>query len=386
MARAAKRTKGTDTVAVPQRRFIDMFQAPVSPEEIVEAGRRLGVIERQRKVDLPALVMATISSLSAVPGAQTSIFVSYLSLTGQPLAPSSFYARFTEAYDELAEDLGVLLKELSDVRVADSTTKLLKKFARSWAPSTSEVRPVGMKLHTAISLRDHLPVELAMTPQRVPDSRAFPEATMEPGTLIFLDLGYIDGERFISAIERGAHFLTPLKSTHDPKIVRVHVGKGSKREVRGRSLDDALTEELLRPDKGVIDLDVLLESHGKKATARVVGIESDDGGDMHWYLTSVGREVLEGRDVGEAYRLRWTIELLFKQLKSGAGLETILAWRQPAVLALIYAKIVALCLAEFGERVPASVGFVARSVAPRIHLASRAFPNAASATARAVAP
>src|SRR5690606_7783999 len=36
----------------------------------------------------------------------------------------------------------------------------------------------------------------------------------------------------------------------------------------------------------------------------------------------------------------------FKQLKSGAGLEAILAWRQPAVMALIYAKVVALCLAR----------------------------------------
>jgi IS4 transposase len=172
---------------------------------------------------------------------------------------------------------------------------------------------------------------------------------MAPGTLSLFDLGYIDVERFISAIERGAHFLTRLKSTHNPTVVDVHVGKGTKRAMRGHPLDALLADGRLRADRGVIDLDVLLTSRGKEAVARVVGIEHDDGSEIHWYLTSVDRDLLSGPDVAETYRLRWTIELLFKQLKSGAGLETILAWRQPAVMALIYAKVIALCLARLLE-------------------------------------
>ena len=346
------------------------FQALVGEDEIIEAGRRLGVIERQRKVDLPALVTATISALSATPGAQTSIFASYLGLTGQKLAPSSFYDRFTEPFadllrelamrtiaavresdskDVLADDLGALLETFADVRVADASTKLLKKFAQAWAPSTSKTRPAGVKIHSVISLRDHLRIAHIVTPQRVHDNRGFPEATMAPGTLTLFDLGYIDVERFISAIGRGAHFLTRLKSTHNPKVVEVHVGKGSKRAMRGHSLDSLLADGSLRADHGVIDLDVLLTSRASEAVARVVGIEHDDGSEIHWYLTSVDRQVLTGPDVAETYRLRWTIELLFKQLKSGAGLETILAWRQPAVMALIYAKIIGLCLARLLE-------------------------------------
>jgi hypothetical protein len=58
---------------------------------------------------------------------------------------------------------------------------------------------------------------------------------------------------------------------------------------------------------------------------------------------------LNANDVSVAYTLRWDVELLFKQLKSGAGLQAILAWRSSAVLALIYAKIVALCVARLLE-------------------------------------
>src|SRR5262249_6645977 len=70
---------------------------------------------------------------------------------------------------------------------------------------------------------------------------------------------------------------------------------------------------------------------------------------FHWYLTSVDRDLLEAEDVAEAYRLRWIIELIFKQLKSGAGLDTILAWRDSAVAALIHAKVIGLCLARLLE-------------------------------------
>jgi hypothetical protein len=77
-------------------------------------------------------------------------------------------------------------------------------------------------------------------------------------------------------------------------------------------------------------------------------VQNEDG-ERWWYLLNVDRELLGAEDVAAAYRLRWDIELLFKQLKSGAGLSAVLAWRSSAVLAFVYAKIVALCLARLLE-------------------------------------
>lgn len=350
--------------------FMKAYETLIDDEAIVEAGSRLGVVQRQRKVDLAALVEATITSLFPLPGTQTSTFVEYLALTGEELAPSSFYDRFTDPFaalmkelatkavlavreaesaGDLVRDLGVLLKEFDDVRVTDSTTHVLKNLAKAWAPSTSKVRPAAFKFHTVISLRDDLPLHIEIGAQRVHDNRAFPESTMEPGTLSLFDLGYIDVERFVDAIDRGAHFLTRLKSSHNPTIHRVHIGKGNRVEARGMSLDEAINNNVLLADHGVIDIDVRLVTRGKGAVARVVAIIDKESNDFHWYITSVDRNTLDGFDVAEAYRLRWVIELLFKQLKSGSGLDMILAWRESAVRALVYAKIVALCLARLLE-------------------------------------
>ncbi|MFC1482193.1 transposase, partial [Myxococcota bacterium] len=171
---------------------------------------------------------------------------------------------------------------------------------------------------------------------------------LQPNTLTFFDLGYLDLERFVDMTQRGAFFLTRLKSNHNPVIRRVHVGSGRRVKARGMRLDDALEQGILDFSKELIDLDIVLDDGKKQVVGRVVGIQNESG-EQWWYVTNVSRDVLPAADVGLAYTLRWDIELLFKQLKSGAGLSAVLAWRSSAVLAFLYAKIVALCLARLLE-------------------------------------
>jgi IS4 transposase len=353
-----------------QPNVIETLHELVGPEEILEAGRRLGVIQRQRKVDLPALVEATILAMSPHPGVQTSILVNYLSGTDERMALSSFYDRFTWPFAELMQslawrsieavraatpdgrrrgDLGVLLKEFRDVQVVDSSSLLLKKLARHWAPSTSKVKPAGVKWHAVVSLKDGVPVAERLTEQKLHDSAGLPEGALAAGTLTLFDLGYLDVSRFVDAVLRGADFLTRLKSNHNPLIKRVYTGKGDRLKARGMRLEDALIQGIVLDDAGALDLDVLLEADGKSVAVRVVAELSAKDGEFHWYLTSLSRDVLSIDDVVEAYRLRWYIELFFKQLKSGAGLDTILASRPGAVAALVYAKVIALCLARLLE-------------------------------------
>lgn len=358
------------SLSAPQSKTLATLQSLVGAEEILETGRRLGVIQRQRKVNLPALVESTILAMSPQPGVQTSIFVNYLSRSDEPLALSSFYDRFTWPFAQMMQslawrsieavreatpegrrrnDLGVLLKEFRDVQVVDSSSLTLKRLARYWAPSTSKVKPAGVKWHAVVSLKDGVPVAERLTEQKLHDSAGLPDGALATGTLTLFDLGYLDVGRFVEAILRGADFLTRLKSNHNPVIFRVHTGKGNRVKARGMRLEDALVQKVLLDDAGALDIDVHLEANGKRVVARVVAELAPTDGEFHWYLTSVGRNLLSIDDIVEAYRLRWYVELFFKQLKSGAGLDTILASRPGAVAALVYAKVIALCLARLLE-------------------------------------
>lgn len=368
-------TKASETATGPAKKSLfDAWHELVAPDDIIEVGRRLGVIKRQRKIDLPALVAATIGAVSPVPGSETSALVNYLQLVGvgeddAKIALSSFYDRYSDEFaalmrelalravtrvraaapdDAATADLGILLKRFEDVRLVDSTCHILKRLASEWAPSTSKKRPAGIKVHTVISLRDHLPVgDVSITPQRRHDNPAAPPQTFAPGVLALFDLGYIDVARFIAMTEQGAFFVTRLKESHNPQIVRVHVGIGSKREARGMTIDQALGYVLF-DDKGLIDVDVRLVADDHTAVVRAVATVDADG-TRYWYLTNVARDVLSVQDVADTYRLRWEIELFFKQVKSGAGLSALLAWRASAVQAFVYSTIITLCLARLLE-------------------------------------
>lgn len=367
MATPANLSEGAATIDA-----LATFRELVAADDIIEAACRLGAIQRQRKVDLPALVEATVAAMMPTNGTQTTAFANYIALTGQHLAPSAFYDRFSESFGELMrevatraieavrmaappdrriDDYGVLLKEFSDVQVVDSMVFTLRKLAMNWAPSNNHITPAKLKWHTLISLEDWLPVSERVTPSIVGDGTGIPKEALSPGTLTLMDMGYLKFERFQAAVKTGAFFITRLKENSNPLIANLHLSHGDSRAPKGMRLNEALETGLLNPNREPVDIDVFLEKEDMKPLRlRVVGVRAPaPHNTSHWYLTNVDGDVLDARDVATTYRLRWSIELFFKQLKSGTGLKAIKATRKGAVMALLYAKMIALCLSRLLE-------------------------------------
>lgn len=357
-----------DAIPVP---FLGTYCSLFDENDLLAMARQNGAVARQRKVDVPALVEASVLAMSGLPGTQTTILANYLQLTGQSLAPSAFYDRFSDSFANLmadvsrraiaavraiddedaeARELARLLQHFNDVHATDSTCQLLCKLAAHWSPSTSPERPASFKIHSIISLVDMLPIEHHVSPQREHDSPHLDESALTPGALLLADLGYVDHDRLMRLDERGISVVMRLKNGQNPRIRRVRIGKGHKRACRNMPLDDALSTGQLDFVRGRLDVDVVLQTRrdGRvvEAVFRVIGLEPTDGGDDRYYLTNVPAEILNPHDVALAYRLRWDIELLWKHLKTGTGLTALRAWRPSAVFALVQAKITAVALAR----------------------------------------
>jgi hypothetical protein len=153
---------------------------------------------------------------------------------------------------------------------------------------------------------------------------------------------------------RGVHIVMRLKKGQNPIIRRVRTGRGPKRACRGLTLDEALGTSMLDFEHGRLDVDVTiaanLDGEVTEEAFRVVGLEHPDRPDGDWYyLTTVPHDVLSVDDISLTYRLRWDIELLWKHMKTGVGFAAIRAWRQPAVRALVHAKITGVALARLLE-------------------------------------
>ena len=368
-------TNTSEKPTLPSTPFLASYHELFKAEDLWNAARKLGVVTRERKIDVPALVEATVLAMSGLPGTQTSAFANYIQLTGEAVVPSSFYDRFTEPFTNLMADvsrraiaavraiapeqgealaLAGLLERFGDVQAADSTCQLLKRFAAHWAPSTSPERPASFKLHAIVSLKDGLPVEQHVSPQRDHDSPQLADEALTAGTLFLADLGYVDLARLIRLKRRGVHVLMRLKKGQNPVIRRVRTGKGAKRACRGMTLDDALATGVLDFDHGKLDVEVtvsaIVDGTATEETFRVVGLAHPDDPDGDWYyLTTVPHDILSVDEVSLAYTLRWDIELLWKHLKTGVGLAAIRAWRQSAVIALVHAKLTGVALARLLE-------------------------------------
>lgn len=362
-----KLSRAPDGKLAPLAPFLGAMADLFSEDEIWKRAQEFGVVERKRKLDPARLVEATVLALCGPRGMQTTASALYESLGGVGVARSTFYewydADFTLLLKWIAERAIAavkaveaerpqdartddLLERIGDVRIVDSSSQLLSRIARHWAPSTSpKKRPAGVKLHAVVALDSPIVESYSLTAQRVHDNKQLTAEMFEPGTLALYDLGYVDHERERKMYERGVRLLRRLKGNEQPKVVRVVAGAkdGHEEQAVGKVLNDALVQDM-HFDR-VVELEVTVGKKDRAWPARVVGAPTPDG-TMQWYLTTLPAECLPADDVPAAYSMRWEVEIVFKALKSGLGMNRIEARSPDSVSALMHAKVIALALAR----------------------------------------
>jgi IS4 transposase len=153
-----------------------------------------------------------------------------------------------------------------------------------------------------------------------------------------LDRGFFERQLFGDARAAGAHLIMRLKS-----IVKVRVtGHLSGRrfvELPEWSLNYYLTSAS-RARGTLFDLDVIWGTGKTAVSLRLVGF-AHKANNIRWYLTTVSRNQLSARQIVEAYRLRWLIELLFRELKQATDFGRSFTANPHAVQVLTYGAMLA---------------------------------------------
>ncbi len=95
-----------------------------------------------------------------------------------------------------------------------------------------------------------------------------------------------------------------------------------------------------------MDLDASFGQGPSAVTLRVVGLWDKELEIYHWYVTSLEAESFPAEEVGQIYRLRWQIELLFKEWKSICRIDRLSSEKEEIVLCFIYASLCAALLSR----------------------------------------
>jgi putative transposase len=227
------------------------------------------------------------------------------------------------------------LKAFHDILIPDGCAFKLASVLSGISPGTGQ--PSELKLHAVYSVKAGAALSVTPTAGSVHDSDGF-WPTWEAGALYIWDLGYQSVDRFVDGALAGAHLLQRLKDKHNPQVLASYGPTGARRVLRESDggavrLEEALAVGLVHA-REQLDLDIKLVDAQKRAVvARVVCVPTD--GEDRYYLTTLPRSTFTPCDIAEMYRVRWEVELFFRNWKGGVRMDHIHRMRNPTSLAVV---------------------------------------------------
>jgi len=237
------------------------------------------------------------------------------------------------------ESLPGPLSSFEDLLLLDaSVVGLSRRLAKVYPACRTNSRKAALKVHGLMSLSEQQVRKVSITGERVGDGKVFRAGKWMKDRLLIFDLAYLDYGFLGEIVGWGGAYACRLKSTSNGIIVRVRRGCAPK------SVGGELNRPIFRGP--VVDVDVRFGRGEKCVTSRVVAIWDGKRQDYHWYTTSLDPEVFSPEEVSEIYRLRWQIELLFKEWKSLQRLGDLPSGDASIVHCLLYATLCASVLSR----------------------------------------
>jgi Transposase DDE domain len=231
------------------------------------------------------------------------------------------------------------LAQFADVRVYDGTGQRVPARGRKALPGCTKGK-AGSKWVVGYSIKTGLLEHAeggAETASETPLwHRLVPIVTR--GVLYLFDLGFFERKLFAAAQDAGAHVLMRLKKTAKVRVIG-HIVDRSIGTIPGWSLGYYLTS-VSRRRGTLFDLDVVWGKGKDVIGLRLVGI-AHTSRTIRWYLTTVPRSQLSARQIVQVYRLRWLIELLFREIKQATDLGRSFTADADAVQAMTYGAMLA---------------------------------------------
>ena len=345
-------------VVKTQKRLRDMRFSPTIFSQLVEPlnRRRFDAIVASHNGDaydksfrswnhLMAMIHAQLSGVESLRGLEQSWNAhanAHYHLDCEVLARSTLSdanARrpvevFAQAFDSVCAltDRSTRSDANKCLQLIDSTPIPLGKLF-DWAKSNGRIR--GMKAHVVYDLDRDLPRILDITDANVNDAQIGRTVEIEPGLTYVFDKGYCHYGWWTDIHNAGAFFVTRPKN---------NMGLTVRQERQyGPSRGDGFTV--------IADQEVEFSSKGDsklRMPLRRIQIRRDEDGKTIAVITNdLSRSAVE---IGQAYKFRWQIELLFRWLKQHLKLRKFLGTNENAIKLQIYAAMIAYVLLRLAAK------------------------------------
>ncbi|WP_354011300.1 IS4 family transposase [Endozoicomonas lisbonensis] len=181
----------------------------------------------------------------------------------------------------------------------------------------SAVSPAAVELYTTMDLLTNNLVRVQLTEDTRPERDCLPPLpTSMAYVLILMDAGYIELGLFSAIDDREGSFICKAPQSINPSVLSAvrEDGKNLNR-YKGQKLKGVLSGF---PKDQCLDLDVEWSGY-QRWTYRLVVRWNEKKQKWTFIVTNLNRAEFTLSEVLQAYRLRWQIELIFKEIKSYSG-------------------------------------------------------------------
>jgi len=334
-------------------------------QKVEQIARKCGMLKRLREVTPLGLLVACVSALGAGEANWLAdILRAFNAFTGKSVRYKPFHnqlrkAGFPEFLRQVLESVlskltvpvlrGLPQSKLSafdDILLHDGTSFALHdSLAHRWPGRFTKNSPAAVELHVTMSALDDNPVSIVLAADKEAERQFAPDAKSIERCLLLEDRGYQDRRFFLEVRRAGGFFIVRGTKAIRPFIRKAYDTHGRRlRHLEGKRLSWRILP------RETVDLDIEWQGRGPGDDVyegRLVAIyrAASRNRKSYTYLhTNLVRSDFSWFDVGQLYRLRWQIELLFKEWKSHANLHRFVTSKSTIAEGLIWASILAATL------------------------------------------
>jgi Transposase DDE domain len=341
------------------------FQSVIDADVLNERGKQLGFAKRKRLITPFRLGLSLLASMATQKvqsiadlhrqfnelwQMETDYNVFHKQLD-KSTAPVFFLDSLCDIMSQLAMkvlgfEAGAAFSEFNRLLLHDgSSFALHKALAHVFPGRFNTVSPAAVELHCTLDLLQDAPITIALSPDTDSEHAYRPEPESLRDDLLLADRGYLD-LTYLREIERhGGFFIVRSKSNLNPRVIDAYREDGQRlKSCQDRDFQ-AIISKFPKPQRTELEVEWLIE--GEAFRVRQIVSWNPEDKCFNYLLTNLPKHRYTITLICLGYKLRWQVELLFKEWKSYTNLHKFDTEKETISEALIWSSLCASAIKRF---------------------------------------
>jgi Transposase DDE domain len=350
---------------ISTRTMVNQFKCSFSETALNALGKRVKLCRRERIITPHRLALAmveafataeleTIADVHRTFNALCDQTVQYKPFHNQLVKkgfPDYMRLLLSRLLNELAGDVLRLsptspFAKFNQICAHDGTSFALKHTLSETFPGRfTKISPAAVELHVNLDLLNDAVNSVVLAADSETERQFLPPPSELTGALLLADRGYFSRGYLAELSNVGGAFIVRGTATMNPLIVQALDAHGAEiKSWRGQRLKTVAARIAKRE---AVDLQVRFHWQGEDFDCRLVAHPNPREGTPRYLLTNLDRHAFTVEQIADGYRLRWQIELLFKEWKSYANLKAFDTSNANVAEGLIWAALCAATLKRY---------------------------------------